>query len=64
MSEEPSALEERLKEEAFRRQMQRDEAVHKATLLGVFYSKLIEGGIPDDEAFTLTSTWLENGMLF
>jgi hypothetical protein len=59
---EPSVIDQRLIEEAFRRQMQRDEAVHRATLLALFYTKLIEGGVPEDEAFTLTSTWLENGM--
>jgi hypothetical protein len=47
---------------AQRRAFQVEEARHKAVMLASFYSALVEGGYPEEEAASLTQVWLENGM--
>lgn len=47
-----------------RRVFQAEEARHKAVMLASFYTALVEGGYPEEEAASLAQVWLENGMLF
>lgn len=50
-------------ETANRRAFHCDEAAHRAAMLAAFYGKLVEGGVPEDEAFSFTRIWLKQGML-